>query len=267
MGRQPCCDKVGLKKGPWTAEEDKKLINFILSNGQCCWRAVPKLSGRTDNEIKNHWNTHIKKKLRKMGIDPLTHKPLPTPPTDHDQPQQERPQEDQQPPLPSLTCKISEVAVGQNSEIETSFESSITEEAKHKEKEEDINIEGPFDSLMDVNNGFCTDDIPLIEPHEINLLPPCTTAPSISSTTTTSSSSTSSSSASSSSSSYSSSNNNILEDLDLLPNFDSWQSDLSNSLVFWDDDDFISTFDLWINGGDSDRNLSSTVDDHPPTTQ
>jgi hypothetical protein len=45
MGRQPCCDKVGLKKGPWTAEEDKKLINFILSNGQCCWRAVPKLAG------------------------------------------------------------------------------------------------------------------------------------------------------------------------------------------------------------------------------
>ncbi|RLN33217.1 protein ODORANT1-like [Panicum miliaceum] len=133
MGRQPCCDKVGLKKGPWTAEEDQKLVSFLLNNGQCCWRAVPKLAGllrcgkscrlrwtnylrpdlkrgllseeeektvidlhaelgnrwskiashlpgRTDNEIKNHWNTHIKKKLRKMGIDPATHKPLePTP--------------------------------------------------------------------------------------------------------------------------------------------------------------------------------------------
>lgn len=45
MGRQPCCDKVGLKKGPWTGDEDKKLINFILTNGQCCWRAVPKLAG------------------------------------------------------------------------------------------------------------------------------------------------------------------------------------------------------------------------------
>lgn len=45
MGRQPCCDKVGLKKGPWTAEEDRKLINFILTNGQCCWRAVPKFAG------------------------------------------------------------------------------------------------------------------------------------------------------------------------------------------------------------------------------
>ncbi|OIT04594.1 PREDICTED: protein ODORANT1-like [Nicotiana attenuata] len=129
MGRQPCCDKLGVKKGPWTADEDKKLINFILTNGQCCWRAVPKLAGlrrcgkscrlrwtnylrpdlkrgllsdaeeklvidlharlgnrwskiaarlpgRTDNEIKNHWNTHIKKKLLKMGIDPVTHEPL-----------------------------------------------------------------------------------------------------------------------------------------------------------------------------------------------
>ncbi|KAL0549211.1 hypothetical protein IC582_013692 [Cucumis melo] len=130
MGRQPCCEKVGLKKGPWTSEEDKKLINFIVTNGQsCCWRAVPKLAGllrcgkscrlrwtnylrpdlkrgllsdfeekmvidlhaqlgnrwskiashlpgRTDNEIKNHWNTHIKKKLKKMGIDPQTHKPI-----------------------------------------------------------------------------------------------------------------------------------------------------------------------------------------------
>jgi transcription factor MYB, plant len=45
MGRQPCCDKVGLKKGPWTADEDQKLVSFILSNGHCCWRAVPKLAG------------------------------------------------------------------------------------------------------------------------------------------------------------------------------------------------------------------------------
>jgi len=129
MGRQPCCDKEGVKRGPWTAEEDKKLISFILTHGRCCWRAVPKLAGllrcgkscrlrwtnylrpdlkrgllstaeeqlvidlhaklgnrwsqiaaklpgRTDNEIKNHWNTHIKKKLVKMGVDPATHEPL-----------------------------------------------------------------------------------------------------------------------------------------------------------------------------------------------
>lgn len=129
MGRQPCCDKVGLKKGPWTAEEDRKLVNFITMHGHGCWREVPKLAGllrcgkscrlrwtnylrpdlkrgllseseekliidlhaaignrwsriaaqlpgRTDNEIKNYWNTRIKKKLRQMGIDPVTHKPL-----------------------------------------------------------------------------------------------------------------------------------------------------------------------------------------------
>jgi myb proto-oncogene protein len=33
------------------------------------------LPKRTDNEIKNYWNTHLKKRLDKMGIDPMTHKP------------------------------------------------------------------------------------------------------------------------------------------------------------------------------------------------
>lgn len=45
MVRQPCCDKVGLKRGPWTSDEDRKLINFILNNGIVCWRTTPKLAG------------------------------------------------------------------------------------------------------------------------------------------------------------------------------------------------------------------------------
>lgn len=42
-----------------------------------------RIPGRTDNEIKNYWNTHLSKKLISQGIDPRTHKPLnniPSPP-------------------------------------------------------------------------------------------------------------------------------------------------------------------------------------------
>ncbi|XP_068644432.1 transcription factor MYB102-like [Aristolochia californica] len=128
MGRAPCCDKNGLKKGPWTPEEDQKLIDHIQKHGHGSWRTLPKnaglarcgkscrlrwanylrpdikrgrfsfeeeetiiqlhsilgnkwsaiaarLPGRTDNEIKNYWNTHIRKRLLRMGIDPVTHRP------------------------------------------------------------------------------------------------------------------------------------------------------------------------------------------------
>ena len=49
-----------------------------------------RIPGRTDNEIKNYWNTHLSKKLISQGIDPRTHKPLSsttttttTPPSNH----------------------------------------------------------------------------------------------------------------------------------------------------------------------------------------
>ncbi|KAJ4837745.1 hypothetical protein Tsubulata_015338, partial [Turnera subulata] len=42
MGRAPCCDKNGLKKGPWTPEEDQKLIDYIQKHGYGNWRTLPK---------------------------------------------------------------------------------------------------------------------------------------------------------------------------------------------------------------------------------
>ena len=42
------------------------------------WSAIAaRLPGRTDNEIKNYWNTHIRKKLLRAGVDPVTHQQLP----------------------------------------------------------------------------------------------------------------------------------------------------------------------------------------------
>ncbi|WZZ22939.1 hypothetical protein YC2023_124326 [Brassica napus] len=81
MSRKPCCVGEGLKKGAWTTEEDKKLISYIHEHGEGGWRDIPQkaarhLPKRTDNEVKNYWNTHLKKRLIDQGIDPLTHKPL-----------------------------------------------------------------------------------------------------------------------------------------------------------------------------------------------
>lgn len=41
------------------------------------WSLIARqLPGRTDNDVKNYWNTKLKKKLANMGIDPITHKPF-----------------------------------------------------------------------------------------------------------------------------------------------------------------------------------------------
>ncbi|KAL3596803.1 hypothetical protein D5086_008440 [Populus alba] len=76
--RKPCCDKRGNNKGAWSTEEDQKLIDYIQTHGEGCWRSIPeaagRLPGRTDNEVKNYWNSHLKKKLINMGIDPNNHR-------------------------------------------------------------------------------------------------------------------------------------------------------------------------------------------------
>ncbi|KAJ0095414.1 hypothetical protein Patl1_16135 [Pistacia atlantica] len=67
------------KKGLWTEEEDRILLEHIRVHGRGHWNRIPKVTGkefqemwsliagrvpgRTDNQVKNHWNTHLRKKL------------------------------------------------------------------------------------------------------------------------------------------------------------------------------------------------------------
>jgi len=41
----PCCEKVGLKKGPWNPEEDNKLLAYVQKHGHGNWRSVPAKAG------------------------------------------------------------------------------------------------------------------------------------------------------------------------------------------------------------------------------
>ena len=45
MGRSPCCEKIGLKKGQWTPEEDQKLLAYIEEHGHGSWRSLPAKAG------------------------------------------------------------------------------------------------------------------------------------------------------------------------------------------------------------------------------
>lgn len=45
MARTPSCDKSGMRKGTWTAEEDRKLIAYVTRYGCWNWRQLPKFAG------------------------------------------------------------------------------------------------------------------------------------------------------------------------------------------------------------------------------
>ncbi|RWV85758.1 hypothetical protein GW17_00052426, partial [Ensete ventricosum] len=90
--------RPGLKRGNFTQVEDELIINLhshlgnnyssdVMLNGNSDellrWSLIAgRLPGRTDNEIKNYWNTHIRRKLLSRGIDPETRRLIHAPVSD-----------------------------------------------------------------------------------------------------------------------------------------------------------------------------------------
>uniref|UniRef100_A0ACD5UHH3 Uncharacterized protein n=1 Tax=Avena sativa TaxID=4498 RepID=A0ACD5UHH3_AVESA len=60
-----------LKKGPFSEEEEQKIIELHAMYGNKWARMASELEGRTDNEIKNFWNTRSKRRAKAgLGLYP-----------------------------------------------------------------------------------------------------------------------------------------------------------------------------------------------------
>ncbi|XP_022757570.1 myb-related protein 308-like [Durio zibethinus] len=68
-----------IKRGNITPDEDDLIIRLHSLLGNRWSLIAGRLPGRTDNEIKNYWNTHLSKRLLSEGTDPNTHKKLSDP--------------------------------------------------------------------------------------------------------------------------------------------------------------------------------------------
>ncbi|CAA6671390.1 unnamed protein product [Spirodela intermedia] len=58
-----------IKRGNFTEDEDDLIIKLHALLGNRWSLIAGRLPGRTDNEIKNHWNSRLSRKLIRMGVD------------------------------------------------------------------------------------------------------------------------------------------------------------------------------------------------------
>ncbi|KAL5544291.1 hypothetical protein UlMin_008075 [Ulmus minor] len=65
-----------IKHESFTLKEEELIVKLHAAIGSRWAIISQQLPGRTDNDVKNYWNTKLRKKLVGMGIDPVTHKPF-----------------------------------------------------------------------------------------------------------------------------------------------------------------------------------------------
>ncbi|GLJ36625.1 hypothetical protein SUGI_0736780 [Cryptomeria japonica] len=65
-----------VKRGRILPDEEDLILRLHRLLGNRWSLIAGRLPGRSDNDIKNHWNIHLSKKLISQGIDPRTHRPL-----------------------------------------------------------------------------------------------------------------------------------------------------------------------------------------------
>ncbi|KAK1261266.1 Transcription factor GAMYB [Acorus gramineus] len=61
--------RPNLKKGPFSPDEERTIVQLHAQHGNKWAKMASLMPGRTDNEIKNYWNTRMKR-LQRAGLNP-----------------------------------------------------------------------------------------------------------------------------------------------------------------------------------------------------